>query len=300
MSGKVRQLADALADNVRNGDSVFLGGFGHAVPFAAGRELIRQGRSGLTLCKSGADILFDQMIAAGAVSKIVFGWIGNPGIGASHALRRALARGDVELEEWTNFSMMLRFLAAVLGVPFLPTRILSAGDVPKASAQVAAIRCPFSGDALQAVPALAPDVAIVHAQRADSSGNVQMWGIIGDTVEGALASSRIVATVEEVVPEEVVRRDPNRTLLPGYRVDAVCHVPWGAHPSYVQGYYTRDDDAYADYDRVSRSEESLDRYLKEWIHRLAGHADYAARLDQRRLAAADVPSAPVSYGLAPS
>jgi glutaconate CoA-transferase subunit A len=285
-------LTDAIAANVADGDTVFVGGFGHAVPFAAGHELIRQARRNLTLVKTGADILFDELIAAGVVSRLVFGWMGNPGIGLGHAFRRAAEAGTIELEEWTNFSMMLRLHAAVLGVPFLPTRVLARGDIAGASATVATVVDPFSGEQLTAVPALAPDVALVHAQRADVDGNVQMWGIIGDTIEGALASKRIVATVEEIVPGDVMREDPNRTVLPAYRVDAVCGVPWGAHPSYVQGYYTRDDDCYRRYDRIARSAADLERYLDESVRAVAAHADTVDHGTRERLRVRDGWSTP--------
>lgn len=270
-SSKLQPLPDAIAANVDDGDSVFVGGFGHAIPFAAGHELIRQGKRDLTLVKTGADILFDELIGAGAVAKLIFGWMGNPGIGLGHAFRRAVETGSLEIEEWTNFAIMLRFHATNLGVPFLPARILSRGDIAGASAHVAPVIDPFGGEELTAIPALAPDVALVHAQRADEDGNIQMWGIIGDTVEGSLASSRIVATVEEIVTPEVVRADPNRTVIPGYRVDAVSEVAWGAHPSYVQGYYTRDDDFYREYDRLARSEEALEAFLDETVRSVPSH-----------------------------
>ncbi len=294
--GKVRPLADALRDLVRNGDTVFLGGFGHAVPFAAGHELIRQGRKRLTLCRSGADILFDQMIAAGCAEKLIVGWIGNPGIGLAHGFRRALARHDVELEEWTNFTLVLRLHAAALGVPYLPTRVMGEGDVANAAGRVRHIEDPFGGGPLTAVPALAPDVAIVHAQRADPDGNVQMWGVIGDTVAGALASRRIVVTVEEVTTREIVREDPNRTIIPGYRVDAVCHEPWGAHPSYMQGFYTRDDAFYRTYDELSRTEEGLAQYLAENVIEVPDRARYTGRLRLDHLAVGGPPAPPIRYG----
>lgn len=275
--GKMRPLAAALDELVGDGDTVFLGGFGHAVPFAAGHELIRQGRQDLTLCRSGADILFDQLIAAGCVRKVIVGWIGNPGIGLAHAFRRALEAGEIELEEWTNFSLVLRLHAAALGLPFLPTRVLRPGDAAAAAGRVEEIEDPFTGEKLAAVPALSPDVAIVHAQRADTAGNVQLWGVVGDSIEGALAARRVIATVEEVVDRETVAEEPNRTMLPGYRVDAICHVPWGAHPSYVEGYYTRDDAFYAEYDDLSRSAQGLRDYLEEKVF---GVADRAAYLTQ--------------------
>jgi glutaconate CoA-transferase subunit A len=192
--------------------------------------------------------------------------------------------------------MVLRLHASALGIPYLPARVLRAGDVAAASARVAEIECPFTGEHLAAIPALTPDVALVHAQRADDLGNVQMWGIAGDTVTGALASHRILATVEEVVSRDVVREDPGRTVIPGYRVRAVCPVPWGAHPSYVQGYYTRDDAFYRAYDEFSRTPEGLQGYLDEWVFGVADRAEYAARLDTAPLLVDGAPAPPVVYG----
>ena len=287
-SGKVQPLKAALRDLVGDGDTVFFGGFGHAIPFAAGHELIRQERNDLTLCRSGADILFDQLIAAGCVSKVIVGWIGNPGIGLAHSFSRALASNEVEIEEWTNFSLVLRLHAAALGVPFLPTRVLRPGDAADAAGLVERIEDPFTGESLAAVPALAPDVAVVHAQRADHEGNVQMWGVIGDSVEGALASRRVIATVAEIVDRDTVTRDPNRTVLPGYRVDAVCHVPWGAHPSYVQDHYRRDDAFYLDYDRLSRTAEGVSEFLTERVLGVPDRRRYLASLSLDDLATGPV------------
>lgn len=262
---------------------VFLGGFGHAVPFALGHELIRAGRRDLTICRSGADILADQLIAAGCVSKVVFGWIGNPDVGISHAFRRAVADGTIEWEEWTNWSMVLRLQAGASGVPFLPARVLLAGDGPGELPDLATVRDPYSGEELTAIPALRPDVALVHAQRADQDGNVQLWGIVGDTVVGALASDRIVVTVEEIVDTSLVRAQPDRTVLPAHRVTEVVEVPWGAHPSYVDGYYTRDDDHFRHYDRVSRTADGTEAHLSEWVHGVTRER-YCSMIDREGLA----------------
>lgn len=260
-----RSLAQPVADLVADGDIVFLGGFGHAVPFALGHELIRAGKRDLTICRSGADILADQLIAAGPVSKVVFGWIGNPDVGISHSFRRAVSDGSIEWEEWTNWSMVLRLEAARMGVPFLPGRVLTAGDAPAALPDLASVACPYTGEDLTAIPALEPDVALIHAQRADDAGNVQLWGVIGDTVTGALASKRIIASVEEIVDPEVIRADPNRTVLPAHRVSAVIEVPWGAHPSYVQDHYGRDDDHYRRYDTLSRTAAGTQEHIETWV-----------------------------------
>lgn len=280
-------LATAVAEHVRDGDTVFLGGFGHAVPTAAVHELIRSRRRDLTVVRSGCDIAVDLLIARGCVRRLVFGWIGNPGIGLAHAFRRAVARGELELEEWTNFSLVLRLEATRLGVPFLPARVLRAGDTRRHLPDVDDVVCPYTGEHLTAVPALPIDVAVIHAQRADQDGNVQLWGVRGDTRSGALAARRVVATVEEVVAPEVIESTPNLTIVPAERVAAVVAVPWGAHPSYVDGYYGRDDAHYADYDRRARTEEGLEDYLRQWVDEVADRAAYQ-RLVPQHLLSADV------------
>jgi len=276
---KLLTLDDTIRRYVPDGALIFIGGFGHCVPFAAGHELIRQGRKRLTLCRTGTDILFDQLIAAGCVAKVIFGYLGNPGVGISHSFRRAVDAGSIEVEEWTNFTLLLRLHAARLGVPFLPSRALLAGDVPKASADARKITCPFTGESLSAIPALSPEVALIHAQRADEDGNVQLWGIDGDTREGALASRVVVATVEEIVSREVIRATPERTIVPAHRTVAVCKVPGGAHPSYVQGYYTRDDEHFILYDRISRNVNELAAYLDRHVRHVAGREAYLNSLD---------------------
>jgi glutaconate CoA-transferase subunit A len=299
MVSKQVDLPEAVAEHVRDGDVVFVGGFGQCIPFAAGHELIRQGRKDLTLCRSGADILFDQLIEAGCASKVIFGYLGNPGIGISHAFNRAVREDAIAYEDWTNFAMVLRLHAGALGIPFIPAAILLTGDMPGASIEVAEVVCPYTGERLSAIPALNPDVALVHAQRADEEGNVQMWGLPGDTVDGANASRKVIVTVEEIVDAEVLRADPNRTILPSYRVTALAHVPWGAHPSYVQGYYGRDDDLYFAYDKLSRSPEELAAFLDNWVHGVPDREAYLKKLGseaRRRLTGQSGPVASVSYG----
>ncbi len=281
-TGKCMTLAEAVGRNVADGDIVFVGGFGQCIPFAIGHEIIRQRRKDLTLCRSGADILFDLLIAAGTTRKVIAGYVGNPGVGLAHAFRRAVEKGTVEVEDWTNFSMVLRLHAGALGIPFIPSATLIGGDLP-ARIDVKPIECPFTGEELRAVPALRPDVAIIHAQRADDDGNIQLFGLTGDTLEGALASERIIATVEKIVPRCVTRAAPERTAIPGFRVAAIAHTPWGAYPSYVDGYYTRDDRAYMDWDDLSRSEERLMAYIDHNIRGVRDFSDTMAKIDSGRL-----------------
>jgi len=278
---KLMKLADAVSRHVADGDTVFVGGFGQCIPFAAGHEIIRQKKRGLTLCRSGADIFFDLLIAAGCVSKVIAGYIGNPGVGLAHAFRRAAESGAIEVEDWTNFSMVLRLHAAALGIPFIPAATLLGGDIPD-DVDAKTVTCPYTGEKLAAIPALKPDVALIHAQFADEEGNLQLFGLPGDSLEGAMASERIVATVEEIVSRETIRARPERTVVPGFRVATVSHVPWGAHPSYVDGFYGRDDELYIDWDRISRDPEKLNAWIDAEILSVEDFAGYVARLDPAR------------------
>lgn len=281
-TSKRMSLAEAVRQNIADGQVVFVGGFGQCIPFAVGHEIIRQRRKDLTLCRSGADILFDLLIAAGTTRKVIAGYVGNPGIGLAHAFRRAVQSGEIEVEDWTNFSLVLRLHAGALGIPYIPTATLIGGDMP-GHVDVRSIQCPFTGEVLRAVPALRPDVAIVHAQRADEDGNVQLFGLTGDTLDGAFASRCIIATVEEIVPRSVIRQMPDRTVFPGFRVAAVAHVPWGAYPSYVDGHYTRDDQAYSEWDELARSDERLSTYIDADIRRVESFAETMSRIDKQRL-----------------
>ncbi|MFQ5816639.1 MAG: CoA-transferase [Terriglobia bacterium] len=298
---KLMTLKEALHCFVRDGDTVVMEGFTHLIPFAGGHELIRQGRKELALVRLTPDLIFDQMIAAGCVRKLIFSWAGNPGIGPLHAFRRAVEQGrpnPLELEEYSHFGLVLRLQAAAANVPFLPTRTFSASDLPRVNANIKRVTCPHTGEELWTVPALVPDVAILHAQRADEEGNTQVWGLTGVHKEAAFAARRVVVVVEEIVPQAVIRRDPNRTLVPGFRVDAVVSEPFGAHPSYVQGYYDRDNEFYMYWDGISRETESLHRYLDEWVYGVADRQEYRRRMSDtyERLHARHVPCEPVNYG----
>jgi len=294
-------MAEAMRRFVRDGDVVVMEGFTHLIPFAAGHELIRQQRRDLTLVRLTPDLLFDQMIAAGCARKLIFSWAGNPGVGSLHAFRRAVEHGRphrLELDEYSHFGLALRLQAGAANVPFLPTRNFAGSDLPRVNANIREVACPFTGEKLWGVPALTPDVAILHAQRADEDGNTQVWGLVGVLKEAAFAAQRVVVVVEEIVSAEVIRRDPNRTLIPEFRVSAVVEEPFGAHPSYVQGYYDRDNQFYDRWDELSRTEESLQRYLEEWVFGVADRAAYRERLRPTwdRLRARLALCEPVSYG----
>ena len=294
-------MAEAVARFVRDGDTVALEGFTHLIPFAAGHEIIRQRRRDLTLVRLTPDLLLDQMVAAGAARKLLFGWLGNPGVGSLHAVRRAVERAEppLEIEEYSHFGLLCRYQAAASGLPFFPLRGALGTDLPRVNPNLKTVACPFTGEALDAVPALHPDVAVIHAQRADRAGDAQIWGLVGAQREVAFASRRVIVVVEEIVPEAVIRADPNRTQIPGLIVDAVVEEPFGAHPSYAQGYYDRDNDAYLAWDVVTRDPERLARYLDEWVHALPDRAAYRARLGEgaaRRLRPGRRLAGPVDYG----
>lgn len=275
---KLVTMREAVAAHVHDGDSVAIEGFTHLISFAAGHEIIRQRRRDLTLCRLTPDLVADQMIAAGCVSTLVFSWAGNPGAGSLHALRRAVEGSDsLKLDEYSHFGMVARFAAGAAGLPFWPLRNYAGTDLPRVNPNIRDVTCPFTGEKLAAVPALTPDVAIVHAQRADAEGNAQMWGVLGVQREAAFAAERIIVVVEEIVDESVIRADPNRTMIPGFIVDAVVHEPWGAHPSYVQGYYDRDNEFYVQWETISRDAAHLARYLDEFVYGVRDRREYVAK-----------------------
>ena len=301
MTGKLVSMAEAIGRCVADGDTVVIEGFTHLISFAAGHEIIRQRRRDLTLCRLTPDLVYDQMIAAGCARKLVFSWAGNPGAGPLYAFRRAVEEGvprPLELEEYTHFGMVARFAAGAARLPFLPVRTFTGSDLAAVNPQIRSVRCPYTGEDLPVVPALRPDVAIVHAQRADVQGNAQIWGLLGVQKEAAFAAERVIVVVEEIVDEATIRSDPNRTAIPGLVVDAVVHEPWGCHPSYAQGYYDRDNDFYVAWREISQERARLERYLDEWVHGLAGRAEYVEKMGGAltRLRAREAPSRPVNYG----
>jgi glutaconate CoA-transferase subunit A len=301
-TGKVASMRDAVRELVRDGDTVAIEGFTHLICFAAGHEIIRQGRRDLTLCRLTPDVIYDQMIGAGVASKLVFSWLGNPGVGSLHAVRRRVERHDpepLEIEEYSHFGMVCRYVAGASKLPFFPIRSYSQSDLPKANPKIVPIESPYGDETVYAVPPLAPDVAIVHAQRADAKGDAQIWGLLGCQKEAAFAAERVIVVCEELVDERVVRSDPNRTVIPGLIVDAVVVEPKGCHPSFAQGYYDRDNRFYIDWDEISRDPDRLDAWLKEWVHGTESHAEYVEKLGDERwasLAPGEAWSEPVNYG----
>ena len=295
-------MRDAVSRFVHDGDTVVIEGFTHLICFAAGHEIIRQRRRDLTLARLTPDLIYDQMIAAGCARKLVFSWAGNPGVGSLHAFRRAVegkpAGGGLEIEEYSHFGMVARFSAGAARLPFWPLRNYMGTDLPTANPRIRTVACPYTGESLATVPALNPGVTIVHAQRADAAGNTQMWGLVGVQKEAAFASARVIVVVEELVEEAVIRSDPNRTAIPGMIVSAVVVEPWGAHPSYAQGYYDRDNDFYVAWEGISRDPDKLTRYLEEFVYGVPDRADYVKKQPHlaARLKAKERLSRGVNYG----
>jgi len=295
-------MAEAVRTYVRDGMSLAIEGFTAFICFAAGHEIIRQGRRDLVLVRLTPDLIYDQMIAAGSARRLVFSYLGNPGVGPLHCVRRAVEHGvphPIELEEWSHYGMVCRYTAGASGLPFYPLRSYVGSDLPAVNAGIRMVESPYGPGQIAVVPPLRPDLVILHAQRADAAGNTQLWGLLGVHKEAAFAARRLVVVVEEVVPEEVIRSDPNRTLIPGLVVDAVVHEPFGAHPSYVQGCYDRDNEFYLEWDRLSRSEEQTAAWLEEWVYGVADRADYLRKLGSERLERLQpgpAPAATVNYG----
>ena len=263
---EVTSLRDAVAGLVHDGDTVALEGFTHLIPHAAGHEIIRQGRRHLTLARMTPDVVYDQLIGAGCADKLIFSWGGNPGVGSLHRFRDAIEHGwpqPLAIEEHSHAGMAARYVAGASGLPFAVLRGYVGTDLVDHTSTLAPITCPFTGEVLTAVPALNPDVGIIHAQQADRHGNVQLWGLVGVQKEAVLASQRSIVTVEEIVDELEPR--PNAVVLPTWVVDAVSHVPDGAHPSFAIGYSTRDNDFYKEWDAIARDRDRFAAWIDEHV-----------------------------------
>jgi glutaconate CoA-transferase subunit A len=285
-SDKRATLRDAVAELVHDGDTVAIEGFTHLICFAAGHEIIRQRKRDLTLARMTPDVIYDQMIGAGVARKLIFSWLGNPGVGHLHSVRRRVESHDpepLEVEEYSHFGMVCRYVAGAANLPFFPIRSYYESDIPSVNPNIRTVRSPFEdGTEIYVVPPLKPDVTIVAAQRADASGNAQIWGLLGCQKEAAFAAERVIVVCEELVDESVVRRDPNRTIIPGIVVDAVVETPFSCHPSYAQGYYDRDNAFYVEWENISKDAEALEAWLKEWVYELEDHEDYVEKMGAER------------------
>jgi glutaconate CoA-transferase, subunit A len=264
-------LQEAVSDLVHDGDTVALEGFTHLIPVAAGQEIIRQGRRDLTLVRMTPDIVYDQLIGAGCARKLIFSWGGNPGVGSLHRFRDAVENGwpkPLEIEEHSHAGMANRYVAGASGLPFAVLRGYVGTDLPDVNPTIRPVTCPFTGEVLTAVPAMNPDVTVIHAQRADRAGTVQLWGIVGTQKEALLAARHSLVTVEEIV--DTLERRPGDVILPSWAVTAVAEVPRGAHPSYAQDYYDRDNAYYQEWDAISRDRDRFTEWLEETVLERAG------------------------------
>jgi len=285
-SSKMLSMKEAVAKYVSDGDLVYLAGFTHMIPFAAGHEIIRQKRKDLILARATPDIIYDQMIAAGCAKKLIFSYAGNPGVGSLRCFRRALEKGmpkPLEIEEYTHFGLSGRLFAGATNMPFLPMRTNTGSDLPSFNSNIRTVRDPYSGTDISVVPPLKPDVAVVHVQRADAEGNAHIWGIIGEQKDAAFASKKVILSAEEIVDDDVIRSDPNRTLIPDFVVHAVVHEPWCAHPSYVQGYYDRDNEFYMQWDEITKEHDTTMKYVNEWVLGVENRAEYMKKIPVEKL-----------------
>jgi glutaconate CoA-transferase subunit A len=301
MASKVMSMNEAIGSFINDGDTIVIEGFTHLICFAAGHEIIRQKKRKLTVCRLTPDLIYEQLIGAGCVDKLVFSWAGNPGAGPLYALRRAVEEEvphSIELDEYSHFGMVGRFTAGAAKLPFYPLRNYMGSDLPQVNHNIRKVQCPYTGESLATVPALNPEVTIIHAQRSDVEGNTQIWGVMGVQKEAAFAAKNVIVVTEEIVDEKLIRSDPNRTLIPGFIVSAVVHEPWGCHPSFAQGYYDRDNDFYVNWRNISKDIGKFNRYLDEWVFGVKDRAEYASKMGDslQRLKAKPMYCEPVNYG----
>lgn len=301
---KIASMEQAIAQHVPSGSMVLMGAqLEQMIPFAAGHEMIRQGRRDLTVVAPISDILFDQLIGAGCVSRVMAAWVGNVSSGMGYCFRRAVEQGmprALHTVDYTNLTIALALHAAAMGVPFMPTYSALGSDLLKRNGNLREFPSPVNEERLVAVRALRPDVAILQVQRSDVAGNAHLWGNLGVAVDAARASRKVIVVAEEIVPSEVIASDPNRTLIPGLLVTAVVHEPWGAHPSPVQGYYGRDHAFFHDYHEQTRKLDDFERWIERWVTGIASRDKYLRRLGRERADGLKVkqpaPSVPVEFG----
>ncbi|HUL37118.1 MAG TPA: CoA-transferase [Thermodesulfobacteriota bacterium] len=297
-------MKEAVSRFIEDGDSVVMGAaLESAIPFAAGHEIIRQGKKDLTLIGPISDMLFDQIIGSGCVKKVIAAWVGNVIMGVGYNMRRAMEERiprKIEIDDYTNFAISLALYAGALGIPFIPTKSLLGTGMMSEEQPFKGMECPYTKEKLALVPALKPDVAILQAQRADEEGNSHFWGGSGVTKEAALAARKVLVVVEEIVSRKVIQRDPNRTLIPGFLVSAVIQEPWGAHPSPMQGYYNRDHEKYMTYHQESKDREGYLKWLEKWVLGSKNRDEYLKLLGEEKIKSLLIKhhrkSLPVDYG----
>jgi glutaconate CoA-transferase subunit A len=300
-ASKLTGLSEAVSTLVPDGCAVALGTAQETlIPFAAGHEIIRQRKRGLTLIGPISDILFDQIVGAGCAEKIRAAWVGNVITGSGYNFRRAVESGRISIEDHSILTLVTALTAGKMGVPFMPTGTALGSDLYQTNPSLKTVACPFTGRKLTAVRAIQPDVTIIHVQRSDEYGNAHVWGNMGITREACLAGRSVIVTAEEIVAPEVITSDPNRVVTPGFRVAAVVHAPWGAHPSPVPGHYNRDHRAFLEYRDASRTEEAFRLWLKKWVDDIRIPADYQGLIGKDRLRELALKrhlfSEPVDYG----
>ncbi len=286
---KLLNLQDAIKRYIPSGSSLVIGAtLETMIPFAAGHEIIRQGKKNLTLIGPISDILFDQLIGAGCVSSVKAAWVGNVITGSGYNFRRGVENGSITVEDHSNLTITMALRAGAMGLPFMPTLTALGGDLYKTNTGIKEIDCPFTGRKLTAVASINPDVAVIHVQRSDEHGNAHAWGNFGIAREACLASEKIILTAEEIVETEFIKRDPNRVITPGFRVSAVVHAPWGAHPSPAPGFYNRDHEFFLEYREFSKNRESFRNWLETWVTPVRNSGDYrkilgAGRMDSLKI-----------------
>ena len=298
---KLMTLSESIRRFVPDGSSVAMGlSLESLIPFAAGREIIRQRKKNLTLIGPISDILFDQVIGGGCVQQVRAAWVGNVITGSCYNFRRGIETGSLAIEDHSNLTLALALRAGAMGVPFMPSRTSLGSDLFKTNTALKLLTCPFSGDRLTAVAAITPDVAVVHAQRSDEFGNAHVWGNLGVTRDACLASRHVIITAEQIVSPALISRDPNRVITPGFRVSAVVHFPWGGHPSPVPGCYNRDHQFFIDYRNGSKTPNLFANWRSRWVDGIQEHQQYLDLLGQERLEALVIKnhdwSEPVDYG----
>jgi glutaconate CoA-transferase subunit A len=301
---KLTSMTDAIAQYVPDGSSVAIGlALEPFIPFAASHEIIRQQRRNLTLVGPISDILFDQLIGAGCVDKVKAAWVGNVSEGLAHCYRRAIEQSiphALVTEEYSNFTIGLALLAGSLGIPYIPTRSLLGSDLPRQNLTFTQQQSPLDASPLLLVPAVQPDVTIIHVQRSDVNGNAHLWGSLGICEEAMLAARSVILVAEEIVSHEIILSDPNRVVGPSFKVRAVVHEPWGAHPSAVSGCYNRDHQYYHEYHKRTRTAEGFQQWLDEWVLNMPDRNAYVLKLGKERLQNLGVKehrfAAPVDYG----
>jgi len=298
---KLLSLSDAIDRFVPDGSSIALGlSLESLIPFAAAHEIIRQGKRNLTLIGPISDMLFDQVIGAGCVNRIRAAWVGNVITGSGYNFRRGIESGKLLIEDHSNLTLAMALKAGAMGVPFMPARTALGSDLYQTNTGLKSMICPFTGDRLTAVAAITPDVAIVHVQRSDEYGNAHAWGNLGVTRDACLASRHVILTAEEIVPPDLISRDPNRVITPGFRVSAVVHFPWGGHPSPVPGCYNRDHQAFIDYRNESKTPERCAEWQNRWVTCIHSSAEYRELLGPERMEGLAIQnhdwSEPVDYG----